>query len=59
MTVFEKVKLLVLVFIALIFSIIFYCNGLNGRYVIHPNKAVIIDTRTGDVYNAMDKTKIN
>jgi uncharacterized membrane protein YqiK len=59
MTQYEKIKVIILILATVLFTIVFYLHSLNGRYLIHPNKAIIIDTRTGDVYNAKDRTKIN
>lgn len=59
MTKYEKIKLIVLCFTATFFSVLLYLNSLNGRYVMHPNKRVMIDSRNGDIYDMIKKSKPN
>lgn len=54
MTKYEKGKLVLFAIVALGMIIVFYNNGLNGRYVMHPNKGVLIDSRTGKIHAMKD-----
>lgn len=58
MTKYEKIKLIVLCFTVTVFSVLLYLNSLNGRYVMHPNKRVMIDSRNGDIYDMIKKSKL-
>lgn len=56
---YEKVKLLLFIIFGVLFLSLTYFNGLSGRYVMHPNKGVMIDSRTGDIFALDDRRKLN
>lgn len=59
MTKYEKIKIILFIAAIVSFLIIGYLNSISGRYVMHPAKAIVIDSMTGDVYDLRSKEKIN
>lgn len=56
---YRNLKLVLVAMLETVFLVILYNISLNGRYVLHPNKGVMIYSRTGDIYKMTDKSKIN